>query len=207
MDSSDVASELHDEVMMEVAVAMADIEGSAVSGDVADLCVDRVSEEEFAFARPSDNDHDEDHTCNFSHFYNDQSKVETRNKLSYIILLLADLENRDLSVKNEELFVTLEEFVLATYPFSDFLNTKGWKSKLLAGKKLIVGEIFRRNPSERPNKNNKSVKKLMMMMNKYPLSDDDVKFVKDEGDRFSLLLQAQLTSEENEGGNRQWDTD
>ena len=78
-----------------------------------------------------------------------------------IILILADLEIAEQKEGSENL-VTPDDYAMKTYPYSEFYNKKsGWKSKLVASKKMIANELRRRNPLAKPNHRNNSVKCLM----------------------------------------------
>jgi hypothetical protein len=146
-------------------------------------------------------------------YYNDQSKLKAEMKMAYIILQMADMENRDLAAKHKEEAAASDEatkapplyvprsFVEATEPFATLNSQKGKKSKkvssLVLPKKEIAKEIVRRCPAtpgrKGVNHNNKSVEQLMALLLKNPITDSsDISFIKAEFQTHSSVIEQLL---------------
>ena len=90
-------------------------------------------------------------------YYNDQSKLDAKLKKAYIIMQMADMENRDIiekhnaSVSGEPTkpppLHTPRSYVACTEPFASLKDQKGKKARkapnLLLPKKEIAQEIMR----------------------------------------------------------------
>ena len=145
----------------------------------------------------------------FAAFYNDQSILTPKEKMAYIIMLMCDFDN--VMLMEDDKHTTPEEYANKTFPYSEFIKTTGWKSKLILSKKIIAKEICRRKPTAKTNCSNITVPKMMVKLAQCPIiNDDDIQFVRQENARFSMILENQIVGEEQDpetGAGRQKDTD
>ena len=85
----------------------------------------------------------------YSIFYNDQSRITPKEKMAYIIMLMCNFENLMLTHKDDH--TTPDYYTNNKLPYSEFINTPGWKSKLIASKKVIPNEIRCQKPHAKTN--------------------------------------------------------
>ena len=91
-------------------------------------------------------------------------------------------------MENEK-HTTPKEYANKTYPFSEFIKTPGWPSKLILTKKSIAKEICRRQLDAKTNSYNITVPKMMVKLGQcYIINDDDIQFTRQENARFSMIL-------------------
>ena len=80
---------------------------------------------------------------------------------------------------------TPEEYTNKTSPYSELIKTPGWKSKLIASKKVIAKEMHCRQPHAKTNFNNITVPKLVVKLGQCPIiNDDDIQFIRQENSHF-----------------------
>jgi hypothetical protein len=91
-------------------------------------------------------------------YYNDSSKVDPKEKLSYIILLLADQCNQEAisspmtQAGTPAAIFSPEDFMKEDDFYSQVLSQKWFKKhKFIASKKVIAAEIVRRMPASSTN--------------------------------------------------------
>jgi hypothetical protein len=111
-------------------------------------------------------------------YYNNSSKVYLKEKLSYIIMLLADQCNQEAISSPMAQAGTLP----AILPPEDFMkendfysqvSTQKWfkKAKFISSKKIIAAEIVHGMPASHTNHNNKTVVQLMTVLAQHPITD------------------------------------
>eukprot|EP01082_Thalassiosira_pseudonana_P015900 g14201.t1 g14201 contig9:1382647-1383972(+) len=104
----------------------------------------------------------------FELYYNDPANIPDASKMPYIMMMCSNAIP-DFDVKK-------------IYPYQlVFQNRKlgggGWIRKLTPNKEILVQEVLRREPMAKPNKSNRTVEELAMLL--VPLSDPrDVEFIK-----------------------------
>lgn len=139
-------------------------------------------------------------SISFADVYKNQAKTNPNDKLATIIMVMADLKNCMLDPDSHfSKYLTNDEYVKKTPPYSEFLTTLGWKSKILGSKKLLSTEILCRCSTQKPNAKNRTLKQLMKTLAKYLLSDDlEIEFAKMQEQQFRLALEQQLDSKAND---------
>lgn len=128
-------------------------------------------------------------------YYNDQSKLSAELKMAYIIMQMADIENRDIMEDHAAAtsgeptkpppIHTPKSYVAITEPFASIKDNRKKASKastLILPKKDIAQEIMRRCTTIKGvNHNNKGVEQLMALLLKHPITDPiDIAFIKNE---------------------------
>ena len=78
-------------------------------------------------------------SVDFATFYNDQSLVAAKEKMGYIIMLMCDFDN--VMLMENDKHTAPEEYANKTFLYSEFIKTPGWKTKLIASKRIIAKEI------------------------------------------------------------------
>ena len=148
----------------------------------------------------------------FSEYYSNSRLVLAKDKLRLIILMLADLESAEQKEGSENL-VTPDDYTIKTYPYSEFYNkkTSGWKSKLVASKKIMANELRCCNPLVKPNTKNNSVNCLMEKLAALQIEDkDELLFIHGQASTFQLILENQLNAEDEDqesGSNQMTEND
>ena len=141
-------------------------------------------------------------------YYNDSSKVDPKEKLSYIILLLTDQCNQEAisspmtQAGTPAAIFSPEDFMKEDKFYSQVLSQK-WskKHKFIASKKVIAAEIVRRMPASHTNHNNKTVVQLMTVLAQHPITDSiDQDFIQSKSTRFRAILEAKIGPRAHEDG-------
>ncbi|KAL7536665.1 hypothetical protein ACHAWF_005529 [Thalassiosira exigua] len=126
-----------------------------------------------------------------------ESLLLPEKKLSFLILLLTYASNRIKLSDREQKHDTPEKFCKDTHPFSEFVEKKGFRKKMLANKDLMVMEINHRCPNVRINVKNTKMERMMSTLAGSPVTDEhDLAFIASEEERFRSILEAQLSAEE-----------
>lgn len=142
----------------------------------------------------------------FRAFYNDQRCVETKKKTAYLILILADFQNKhnreehakhiDASTATPPTLLTPEAYIKISEPFASFMESgKGSIRNLVVSKQEVADELKRRYPESRTNHKNKTKDELMEMLLKFPIADTgDIEYVREEQSRISTVIENLLAN-------------
>jgi hypothetical protein len=111
-------------------------------------------------------------------YYNNSSKVDPKEKLSYIIMLLADQHNQEailspMAQSGTPPAIWSSENFMKENEFYSQLSTQKWfkKAKFIASKKIIASEIVHCMPASHTNHNNKTVVQLMTVLACHPITN------------------------------------
>jgi hypothetical protein len=146
----------------------------------------------------------------FQAYYTDATQLTPVKKISYLLMMAADLANQQLLEEyNTKMadgtaefeprpeMITPEKFVKATEPFNNLLSRRGFTKRLIVSKDVILDEYLRRNPTGKVNKKNTPVPAAMLLLAEYPLTDDgDISFIKAQMEVQATTITSQLQAEE-----------